>query len=73
MSAQTHAPDDSPLLDTDRAARYLGSNARTLERWRTEGTGPKFVKVGRRVHYRRATLDAWILQRERSNTRQRVA
>ena len=63
-----HSPDDRVLYTPDEAAKFLNSNPRTLERWRTEGNGPRFVKVGRRVHYRRESLDAWIAKQERSNT-----
>lgn len=33
---------------------------RTQERRRYEGTGPKFVKAGRRILYRRADIEAWL-------------
>ena len=32
---------------------------RTLERKRLDGTGPRFVKAGRRVLYRSADIEAW--------------
>ena len=35
-------------------------NERTLERWRTRGVGPRFVKLGRRVAYRRRDWLAWL-------------
>jgi len=35
------------------------SSERTLERHRIAGTGPKFVRLGRRIVYRRADLEAW--------------
>jgi excisionase family DNA binding protein len=66
MSART--ADDKVLYTPDEAAAFLNSNRRTLERWRTTGTGPRFVKVGRRVHYRREALLAFIEQQERSHT-----
>ena len=46
-----------PLYRAAEAAALLKSNARTLERWRSTGTGPSFVKVGRRVAYRRSDLE----------------
>jgi excisionase family DNA binding protein len=67
MSAQP-AASENLLYDTDEAAQLLKSKPRTLERWRTYGNGPKFVKLGRRVRYRRAALDAFLLQQERSHT-----
>jgi hypothetical protein len=56
------------LLSTKSAARYLSDPSyplafRTLERWRLEGKGPKFVKVGRKVFYRRQDLDAYLESR----------
>lgn len=38
-------------------ARYWGISHRTLERWRWSGTGPKFLKLGRRVKYRACDVD----------------
>ena len=46
-------------LTTQEAAAYLRLSSRTLERHRVEGTGSRFVKLGRRVLYRRQDLDAW--------------
>ncbi len=49
------------LLDTDPAANYLGIKPHTLEVWRTSGRyGLPFVKVGRRVKYRRTDLDHFL-------------
>ena len=47
------------FLTQEEAARILRLSPRTLERHRLTGTGPRFVKLGRRVLYRRADLDAW--------------
>ena len=56
------------LLDTARAADHLGLSPRTLEKWRTAGGGPPFVKLGRRVAYRQADLDAWVASQLRTST-----
>ncbi len=48
------------LLTPLEAARLLRSNPRTLERWRHEGTGPAFVRVGRLIAYRHEDLHAWV-------------
>jgi predicted DNA-binding transcriptional regulator AlpA len=50
----------TPLLTPDEAAAWLRSSERTLERWRGEGAGPRFVRLGRRVVYRLADLETWI-------------
>ena len=57
------------LLDTDEAANYLGVARNTLEVWRSAGRyGLQFVRVGRRIKYRKSDLDAWIESRTASST-----
>lgn len=59
-----------PIRSTRESAEYLGVLAEgTLVNWRTQGTGPRFVKVGARVGYRQSDLDAWLATRERQSTR----
>jgi excisionase family DNA binding protein len=52
------------LLTQQQLADELQVSLRTLERWRQEGTGPAFIRVGRSPRYRRSDIDAW-LQRQR--------
>ena len=41
----------------------------TLQRWRTEGTGPPYAVLGpRRIAYNLATIDAWLEQRTVQST-----
>lgn len=47
-------------LDPKAAAIYLNVSIRCLEDWRKRGTGPPWKKVGRRVLYRFADLDAYL-------------
>lgn len=42
------------------AAAYLGLAKNTLEKMRSEGRGPRYVRLGNRVFYRRADLDAYV-------------
>lgn len=52
---------ESPeLLTLEEAAAYLRVASGTLYNWRHIRTGPKSVKVGSRVRYRRTDLDSWI-------------
>jgi hypothetical protein len=46
-------------LRTAEAARYLSLSPRTLEKHRIFGTGPAYRKIGGRVIYAVADLDAW--------------
>lgn len=49
-----------PYLSTKDAATYTNHSPQTLEKLRSEGRGPDFYKVGRRVLYARESLDQWI-------------
>jgi excisionase family DNA binding protein len=56
------------LLTQREAARIFGISERTLERHRTAGTGPLFVRIGRLVRYREQDLQDWIGRSVRSST-----
>lgn len=60
------------LLTTRQAAAYLAISAKSLERYRCEGTGPTYVKTGpgkrARVRYRLADLDAYIERQRFTST-----
>ena len=58
----------SRLLNTHEAATYCGSSASTFEKLRLTGGGPVYSKIGRRVVYRLADLDAWLDARRRTST-----
>lgn len=60
--------DQGIILNVGNAAERLGVAASTLARWRVTGEGPDFVRLGRRVGYRLADLDAWVTQNIRSST-----
>ncbi len=49
-----------PLNDTNWLSNLIGESPRTCERRRQEGTGPDFVKVGKRVLYRQSDVEDWI-------------
>ena len=42
------------------AAKQLGISVRTLQRWRREGGGPRFTRLGlRRLGYQESDLQTW--------------
>ena len=55
-------------LRTAEAARYLSLSPRTLEKHRTYGTGPAYRKIGGRVVYAIADLNAWADVGTRTST-----
>jgi excisionase family DNA binding protein len=56
------------VLDPVATASYLGVAKQTLARWRCEGGGPAFLKLGTRIRYERADLDRWLDARRRRST-----
>ncbi len=53
----------SSLLTTHQASDLLGLQPATLKRWRVVGTGPKYIRIGRRtIRYRPADIKHFISQ-----------
>lgn len=53
--------DENKLMSTAAVSEYLGIAESTLAMYRVDGTGPKFIKVLRRmVRYRRRDVDEWL-------------
>lgn len=51
------------FITTAELAEWLRTSPATVRYWRSIGTGPPSYKVGRRVIYDRAEVDAWIDQK----------
>ena len=56
------------LIAAAQVPEYIGLKKQTLARWRHEGFGPKWVRLGRRVFYRSSDLREWIDAQVRQNT-----
>lgn len=56
------------MLDSRAAAHRLGVAPQTLANWRHTGKGPAFAKLGSKVVYNSATLDAWVAERTMART-----
>lgn len=57
-------PDDLYLEPTVSAA--FGETTRTWQNRRDAGTGPAWIKLGRKVYYRRADIRAWVERNRRA-------
>ncbi len=55
------------LLTTSEAAIYLKVSPRTLDNWRSLGTGPQFIKVGALVRYRHEDIEAYLNRRTQAS------
>ena len=59
---------DSPIrhLNQVELARRWSLSHRTLERWRWEGRGPRYLKIGGRVVYRLSDIEAYEADHQRN-------
>lgn len=48
------------LATVDQVSDYTQISLPTLARKRADGTGPKFIRIGRSVRYRRQDVFAWL-------------
>jgi len=47
-------------LTPDEIAEFLRVPVDTVSAWRSKGTGPAFLRIGRYVRYRPEDFDAWM-------------
>jgi hypothetical protein len=69
MTASSTTP---ALFTSPQAALWLGVKPQTLRKWRHQGKGPRFVRLGTGRHspaaYRLADLEAWVDARSFQST-----
>ena len=51
------SPGDRRVLNENELAQRWGLSPKTLQRWRSEGRGPRYLKLSKRVSY---TLESVI-------------
>lgn len=57
---RNRAAETVDRLKVKDAAAHLGLSESTLNAMRCEGRGPRYVRLGNRIFYRRADLDAYL-------------
>jgi hypothetical protein len=57
--------DDDPLVSDPEFCEEADLKPTTTAGWRCHGKGPNFVKIGRRVFYRRSAINTWLRAQER--------
>jgi predicted DNA-binding transcriptional regulator AlpA len=61
--------ENDPVYLPKQAGEIIGSSPATLQKWRSEGGGTVFVKLGRRkVGYRASALQEWLAARTATST-----
>lgn len=75
MRSESHKPlsearhrTESRVIQTKEAAQFVGLSESTLAKLRLNGNGPTYCKLGRRVVYRPADLEAWLQSRTARDT-----
>ena len=58
--ASTAVAVNDALLSPQQLADYLAVPVATVYRWRCEGTGPRGIRIGKHVRYRRPDVEAWL-------------
>lgn len=52
------------ILSEDETSEQIGAPPRTLQRWRANGDGPPYVRLGpRRIGYRAEDVATWLESR----------
>lgn len=63
------ATTTTDLLTPAEVAEMLGVQEQTLTAWRARGRyGLPYIKIGRRIRYRRADVEAWLQERTFGHT-----
>lgn len=61
------------LMTPAQTGQYLSLSEGWLAKLRIYGGGPQYVKLKRRILYRREDLDAWVASQIQSNTSQNTS
>jgi hypothetical protein len=66
INVTTNLPE--PLVTEGEAARILRVSLASLRRWRRQGSGPVYRKLGRTVRYRASDLSDFVASARRMST-----
>lgn len=64
--------ENTPHLSIAELATRFGVSDRTLERWRHEGIGPRFLKFNAHIQYRKSDVEDYEGQCLRISTSERA-
>lgn len=51
LASTSLSPGDRRVLNENELAQRWGVSPKTLQRWRSEGRGPRYLKLSKRVGY----------------------
>jgi excisionase family DNA binding protein len=61
----TMTMSDDHLMTAEDVARYLSVPLNTLYRWRAQHDGPRSIRVGKHLRYRRVDVERWLDEKAR--------
>ena len=64
MQAATDPSQLAPMLTPKQLAASFHVSVNTVYAWRTRGTGPPAIRVGRHMRYRVEDVESWLLERQ---------
>lgn len=67
------AGEPDTVLSERQLAKRLGVGQRTLQRWRTEGNGPVYLRLGKRIAYLERDVESWLTTRRCRSTSDQAA
>jgi predicted DNA-binding transcriptional regulator AlpA len=68
MNGLTKTNEIESLLHPAQVAKLLGVSNSWLAKSRLNGTGPRFIKIGRAVRYAMSAVREFMLSRQRHST-----
>jgi predicted DNA-binding transcriptional regulator AlpA len=54
------AAGNPEIINELQVAEYIGMSVASVRRWRTIRNGPKFLKIGSAVRYKRKDVEEWL-------------
>lgn len=57
------------LIDEAEYAKQRRVSIRTVQRERAQRIGPPFIRLGRKIYYRPAAIESWLLDQEQAQPR----
>ena len=64
---------EQEFLSPRELAKYLGISVAAVIAYRTDGSGPKYVKVGRLCRYRISDVEEWITRQNLAASTKKTA
>lgn len=65
MTAAEMQALEGDIIEESEAAEIIRETRRNFRQRRYDGTGPAFIKIGRKILYRRSAVLEWMLSHEK--------